>query len=73
VLPVVHQAEMNLANDTALDHEYLPVLGLEKFTRAAAELVLGADNVAFNEGRAFGVQCLSGTGSLRAGAEFLNR
>jgi len=73
VLPVVHQAETLMAKDDTLDHEYLPVLGLEKFTRAAAELVLGADNVALKEGRAFGVQCLSGTGSLRAGAEFLHR
>ncbi|KAI6191401.1 Aspartate aminotransferase [Aphelenchoides bicaudatus] len=73
VLPVVHEAEVILANDTTLDHEYLPVLGLEKFTKAASELVLGADSVALKEGRAFGVQCLSGTGSLRAGAEFLNR
>lgn len=73
MLPVVHEAELALANDPALDHEYLPVLGIESFTRAATELVLGSDNVALKEGRAFGVQCLSGTGSLRAGAEFLNR
>ncbi|KAI6210612.1 Aspartate aminotransferase [Aphelenchoides besseyi] len=73
VLPVVREAEKILANDDTLDHEYLPVLGLEKFTRAAAELVLGSDSPALREGRAFGVQCLSGTGSLRAGAEFLNR
>jgi aspartate aminotransferase len=73
VLPVVRQAEIKLANDETLDHEYLPVLGLEKFTRAASELVLGSDSIAFKEGRAFGVQCLSGTGSLRAGGEFLNR
>lgn len=60
VLPVVHEAEVKLANDPTLDHEYLPVLGLEKFTRAATELVLGSDSVAIKEGRAFGVQCLSG-------------
>jgi len=73
VLPVVHQAELNLANDATLDHEYLPVLGFEKFTKAASELVLGFDSVALKEGKAFAVQCLSGTGALRAGAEFLNR
>lgn len=59
-MPVVHEAELKLANDPTLDHEYLPVLGLEKFTRAAAELVLGSESVALKEGRAFGVQCLSG-------------
>jgi aspartate aminotransferase len=60
-----------LANDVTLNHEYLPVLGLEEFTRAATELILGSNSIAIKEGRAFGVQCLSGTGSVRAAAEFL--
>jgi len=71
VLPVVREAERRLANDETLNHEYFPVLGFEPFTKAATELVLGVDSVALKEGRAIGVQCLSGTGSLRAGAEFL--
>uniref|UniRef100_A0AC34FER3 Aspartate aminotransferase n=1 Tax=Panagrolaimus sp. ES5 TaxID=591445 RepID=A0AC34FER3_9BILA len=73
VLPVVHEAESRLAADDTLNHEYLPVLGFEPFCNAARDLVLGADSPAIKEGRAFGVQCLSGTGSLRAGAEFLAR
>ncbi|CAD5234222.1 unnamed protein product [Bursaphelenchus xylophilus] len=73
VLPVVQQAERDLAKDDTLNHEYLPVLGLPEFTDAAVKLVLGDDNPAIKDGRAFGVQCLSGTGSLRAGAEFLKR
>ncbi|CAD6184968.1 unnamed protein product [Caenorhabditis auriculariae] len=71
VLPVVKQAEIELANDSSLNHEYLPVLGHEGFRNAAMELVLGEDSPAIKEKRAFGIQCLSGTGSLRAGAEFL--
>jgi aspartate aminotransferase len=71
VLPVVREAEKRLAADDTLNHEYLPVLGLEGFCNAARDLVLGSDSPAIKEGRAFGVQCLSGTGSLRAGAEFL--
>jgi aspartate aminotransferase len=73
VLPVVHEAEKRLAADETLNHEYLPVLGYEHFCNAARDLVLGSDSPAIKEGRAFGVQCLSGTGSLRAGAEFLAR
>ncbi|CAD5229583.1 unnamed protein product [Bursaphelenchus okinawaensis] len=73
VLPVVQQAERDLALDEKLNHEYLPVLGLPEFTDAAVKLVLGDDSPAVKDGRAFGVQCLSGTGSLRAGAEFLKR
>ncbi|CAP34175.1 Protein CBR-GOT-1.2 [Caenorhabditis briggsae] len=71
VLPVVHDTEVEIANDTTLNHEYLPVLGHEGFRKAATELVLGEDSPAIKEGRSFGVQCLSGTGALRAGAEFL--
>ncbi|KAF8373164.1 hypothetical protein PRIPAC_79593 [Pristionchus pacificus] len=72
VLPVVRNAEVALANDLSLDHEYLPLLGHEQFCRAATELVLGEDSPAIVEGKAIGVQCLSGTGSLRLGAEFLH-
>uniref|UniRef100_A0AC34QPR5 Aspartate aminotransferase n=1 Tax=Panagrolaimus sp. JU765 TaxID=591449 RepID=A0AC34QPR5_9BILA len=69
----VREAERRLAADETLNHEYLPVLGFDGFCNAARDLVLGSDSVAIKEGRAFGVQCLSGTGSLRAGAEFLCR
>ncbi|KAE9548227.1 hypothetical protein FO519_008567 [Halicephalobus sp. NKZ332] len=73
VLPVVREAERRLAADETLNHEYLPVLGLESFSTAARDLVLGKDSPAIKEGRAIGIQCLSGTGSLRVGAEFLAR
>lgn len=71
VLPVVRAAEKKLAADDTLNHEYLPVLGFEPFTTAAVKLVLGPEHKVVKEGRVFGVQCLSGTGSLRMGAEFL--
>nr|CAD7434976.1 unnamed protein product [Timema monikensis] len=73
VLPVVRKTELQLANDETLNHEYLPVLGLEAFSSAATSMLLGADHNAILEGRAFGVQTLSGTGALRVGAEFLAR
>ncbi|CEF69308.1 Aspartate aminotransferase, cytoplasmic [Strongyloides ratti] len=72
VLPVVREAEKRITADESLNHEYLPVLGHEGFSNAAAELVLGSDSIAIKEGRYFGVQCLSGTGSLRIGAETLH-
>uniref|UniRef100_A0A915AKZ3 Aspartate aminotransferase n=1 Tax=Parascaris univalens TaxID=6257 RepID=A0A915AKZ3_PARUN len=73
VLPIVREAEKKMADDTTNNHEYLPVLGFEPFCKVASELVLGKDSSAIKEGRVTGVQCLSGTGSLRAGAEFLCR
>lgn len=67
------KAEVEIATSGQYNHEYLPVTGIESFTRAATELLLGSDNKAVIEKRAVGVQTLSGTGALRLGAEFLNK
>ena len=37
---------MKLANDVSLDHEYLPIFGLDDFSKAAVKLVLGPDSPA---------------------------
>ncbi|CAG9854928.1 unnamed protein product [Phyllotreta striolata] len=73
LLPVVKEASIKLVNDATLNKEYLPILGLESFSNAATNLLLGVDSPAIIEKRAFGVHSLSGTGSLRVGAEFLAR
>ncbi|XP_071514994.1 aspartate aminotransferase, cytoplasmic [Panulirus ornatus] len=73
VLPVVRKVEAELAADTTLNHEYLPILGLESFSTAAAKMLLGASHPAITEGRVTSVQVLSGTGGLRIAAEFLHR
>jgi len=73
VLPVVRKMEERLAADETLNKEYLPVLGYEPFATAATRMILGSDSTSFKEGRAFGIQTLSGTGALRVGAEFLAR
>jgi len=71
VLPVVRSIEAQMAIDPLLTHEYLPILGLESFRDAAITLLLGKDCLAVIENRTGGVQCLSGTGALSVGAEFL--
>lgn len=73
MLPVVKKAEKQIVDDTTLNHEYLAVLGLDAFTSASVNLLLGEDSRALAEKRALGVQTLSGTGALRVGAEFLAR
>merc|ERR1719470_434264 len=76
ILPCVKKAETKLASQTqeeVINHEYLPVLGLESFASASTAMLLGESSSAISEGRAFGVQALSGTGALRNGAEFLAR
>jgi len=74
ILPVVKKAEHKLADDIeaeTINHEYLPILGFESFSANATKLVLGSDSTAIKEGRAFGIQSLSGTGALRNGGDFL--
>merc|ERR1711970_288579 len=76
ILPVVKKAEKILAEkieQELINHEYLPVLGMDSFSKAATSMLLGEDSPALAEGRAFGIQSLSGTGALRNGAEFLKR
>ncbi|KAK3877354.1 hypothetical protein Pcinc_017928 [Petrolisthes cinctipes] len=73
VLPVVRKVEQELAADNTLNHEYLPILGLEAFSTAAAKMLLGATHPAITGGRVTAVQTLSGTGGLRVAAEFLGR
>lgn len=60
-----------MAEDYSLNHEYLGQLGLEDFSKAAVRMLLGDDNDAIKDGRAVGIQCLSGTGSLRVAGDLL--
>ncbi|KAF9583791.1 Aspartate aminotransferase, cytoplasmic [Lunasporangiospora selenospora] len=65
-------ADQILVNDQSLDHEYLPILGLDSFRKASVKLILGADSKAIAEGRAGSAQCISGTGAVYTGARFLS-
>jgi len=56
-----------------MDKEYLGIGGLGEFSKACAQLALGDDNEVLKSGRNITVQTISGTGSLRIGANFLSR
>ncbi|GAB1730482.1 hypothetical protein NU195Hw_g5966t1 [Hortaea werneckii] len=71
VLPVVKQADDLLRKDPELNHEYLPIAGLQDFTSASQQLVLGKSSPAVQEKRAVSLQSVSGTGALHLGAGFL--
>ncbi|KAL8149230.1 hypothetical protein AgCh_006295 [Apium graveolens] len=73
VLNVVKRAELMLVDDQSRVKEYLPIVGLADFNKLSAKLIFGADSPAIQENRVATVQCLSGTGSLRVGGEFLAR
>ncbi|XP_061231930.1 aspartate aminotransferase, mitochondrial [Neopsephotus bourkii] len=72
VLNCVRKAEAMIASKK-MDKEYLPIGGLADFTRASAELALGENSEVLKSGRYVTVQGISGTGSLRIGASFLQR
>ncbi|KAH9571250.1 hypothetical protein CY35_02G085200 [Sphagnum magellanicum] len=72
VLEVVKKAEKKML-EAGENKEYLPIEGLAAFNKATAELLLGADNPVIKQQRVATVQGLSGTGSLRLGAAFIQR
>uniref|UniRef100_A0A7N0V5X0 Aspartate aminotransferase n=1 Tax=Kalanchoe fedtschenkoi TaxID=63787 RepID=A0A7N0V5X0_KALFE len=71
VLNVVRKAEQQLVADRSRVKEYIPIAGLADFNKLSAKLMFGDDSPAILENRITTVQCLSGTGSLRVGGEFL--
>ncbi|KAE9587042.1 Aspartate aminotransferase 1 [Lupinus albus] len=73
VLNVVRRVEQQLVNEASRNKEYLPIVGVADFNKLSARLIFGADSPAIKENRVTTVQCLSGTGSLRVGGEFLAR
>ncbi|KAF2098849.1 PLP-dependent transferase [Rhizodiscina lignyota] len=73
VLPVVKKADAVLRSDPNLDHEYLPIAGLQQFTSASQKLILGKNSPAISEKRVASLQTISGTGAVHLGALFLKK
>ncbi|TLD36359.1 PLP-dependent transferase [Venturia nashicola] len=71
VLPVVKKADHLLRSDPELNHEYLPIAGLQLFTAASQKLILGRDSPAIAEKRVTSLQTVSGTGAVHLGGAFL--
>jgi len=72
ILEAVKKAEEKI-NSTKPDHEYGPIGGTPAFNKAVQELIFGKGSPIVSEKRAVTVQALSGTGSLRVGADFLRK
>jgi len=70
VLPSVRKAE-DIMRSKNLDKEYAPIAGVPEFTKASANLAFGDDNEFVKNSLSTTVQGVSGTGSLRIGANFL--
>ncbi|UPR03400.1 aspartate aminotransferase [Chloropicon primus] len=72
VLNVVRKAEERVLSQ-GNNKEYLPIEGFAPFNKVSAELMFGADSSLLSDGKIVTLQSLSGTGSLRVGAAFINR
>lgn len=72
VLPSVKKAE-EMMESKNLDHEYAPIGGSAEFGKAAITLALGDNSQCLKDGLNSTVQGISGTGSLRIGAAFLEK
>lgn len=72
VLPCIKAAEENLMRKQ-LDKEYAGIAGITEFTKGSANLAFGPNNEIVNNGLNCTVQGISGTGSLRIGAAFLEK
>jgi aspartate/tyrosine/aromatic aminotransferase len=71
VFASVKEAERRIIADPSINKEYLPIDGHPGFNRLARNLVFGSDSAPVRENRVATVQSISGTGSLRLGAEFI--
>jgi len=72
VLPTVKKAE-ELIRSRNMDKEYAPISGIPGFCKAAPELALGQNSRHIKDGLNATIQGISGTGSLRVGAAFLEK
>jgi aromatic-amino-acid transaminase len=72
LLECVRRAE-RLLTDKGGPHVYLPIDGIAAYDRAVRNLIFGAESEVVQAGRVITVQALGGTGSLKIGADFLQR
>jgi len=72
VLPSVRKAEEKILS-SLMNKEYAPIGGEASYGELSATLAFGEGNSIVSEGRYVTMQCISGTGSLRVGADFLSK
>ncbi|KAK4498344.1 hypothetical protein PRZ48_011002 [Zasmidium cellare] len=73
VMPVVKKADEILRQTPDLNHEYLPIAGLNEYLSASQQLVFGEDSPILKDHRVATMQTISGTGALHLGARFLHK
>jgi len=70
ILDCVHRAELAMVEEK-FNHEYAPIDGIKEYVSLARSLAFGKDKEVIDHSLIASIQALSGTGSLRIGAEFI--
>jgi len=70
VFSAVREAEKRFI-EKGFTREYLPVLGDEEYNIASQSLLFNADHDVIKNNKILSIQSISGSGSLRVGAEFI--
>ncbi|EEB08171.1 aspartate aminotransferase [Schizosaccharomyces japonicus yFS275] len=73
ILPAVQRASKFVEESPSFNHEYLPIAGLLKFTRGAANIVFGAKSDVITQNHVCSVQTVSGTGANALAAAFISK
>eukprot|EP01118_Nematostelium_gracile_P015864 TRINITY_DN643_c0_g1_i1.p1 TRINITY_DN643_c0_g1~~TRINITY_DN643_c0_g1_i1.p1 ORF type:complete len:406 (-),score=118.73 TRINITY_DN643_c0_g1_i1:44-1261(-) len=73
VLNSVQKADEFVTNSKTYNHEYLPMEGLASFYNGSAKVLFGNDLIKDLGNKLVSMQCLSGTGALRTGFEFVKK
>ena len=71
--PVVEAIRSSIAMDVTLNHEYLPIRGLESFQDSVLRLILGNGSPAIINNNAICTQTLGIKNSFRIAADFLKQ
>ncbi|KAL2316065.1 Aspartate aminotransferase, cytoplasmic [Schizosaccharomyces pombe] len=71
ILPAVKKASKIVEEQASFNHEYLPIAGLPRFTKAAAEVLFRPNPHLLSEDRVASMQSVSGTGANFLAASFI--
>jgi len=73
ILSSILKAEKKVYDSGKYNKEYIPIDGFPGFNQASAKMIFGEEIYSSQSSRIITAQCLSGTGSLRVGFEFIKK
>jgi len=73
ILSSILKAEQKISSSGKYNKEYIPIDGFPGFNQSCAKMIFGEEITNTQSSRIITSQCLSGTGSLRIGMEFIKK